>query len=816
MFNNKLLGLLFIILLGALRPGTNVFAQTTTKQQGLAAAAKDAKTNFCFILPASGFTLREDESIHPRLEPGFEIEISGTIQIPTTGDYRFFCDAPVEINGTSVNNRQTHLTSGQHNIIINVNCEPGADRFLLEWESGNFVREPVPHDILALDNSTTVPTQNAELFERGMFLFKEFDCAACHETDSDFKFDWLGPDFSGIGSRLNQNWLFHWLENPTEFQTNAAMPQLLDTSDDRADVAAYLAQLTAPPLLPNNSLFNPQPNQIRITRGEELYNNTGCTACHNDDSFPLSGLGAKWNPATLARYLYAPMEIEPSGRMPGMQLSPAEATIIAEFLSQSTLPAFEEPAPSGNPTRGREIIADNGCLNCHSLPASEQLTNNMSAPALNALSPSKGCLAESPPTAAPSYTLDAGQRKALSVFIADPGHTPAPVQFFSVDMEFFRCNTCHDIFKPATVDLDETPPPLTGSGFKLRESWLEQVLCETKRIRPWLKLRMPEFGVDNMSPLVPKFAATTGAEHGEGAVIPKPTQADVSKGIQLIGRGFNGFSCINCHDFKGVPGKPDTRGPDMTEFYDRLKADWIRRWLHDPPRILPETPMPRFFNELPPAMAETMIDNLRAALWAGDNMPVPTGLENLVNGNHIVVGDQPVVIRAWMPGASPSSIAVGLTEQQSFCFDTSTCRLMYAWRGGFLDMENPKTGARNRQPDILGVEYYSPPNTFPFRLETTNNIPAFNFKGYQITNGTPVFLYQMDNIKVREQITPAAEGLGIKRTFHLDSVNTNTWFITGVFDDLTLTPSIDQTNDGILKIPQGANVSFSTTIQLKL
>ena len=38
-----------------------------------------------------------------------------------------------------------------------------------------------------------------------------------------------------------------------------------------------------------------------------------------------------------------------------------------------------------------------------------------------------------------------------------------------------------------------------------------------------------------------------------------------------------------------------------------------------------------------------------------------------------------------MPDASPASIAVALDDTNSLCWDAGTCRLRYAWTGGFID-----------------------------------------------------------------------------------------------------------------------------------
>ena len=36
----------------------------------------------------------------------------------------------------------------------------------------------------------------------------------------------------------------------------------------------------------------------------------------------------------------------------------------------------------------------------------------------------------------------------------------------------------------------------------------------------------------------------------------------------------------------------------------------------------------------------------------------------------------------------PAALGVNFGDQLSYCWDTTECRLLYAWNGGFLDMAN--------------------------------------------------------------------------------------------------------------------------------
>jgi mono/diheme cytochrome c family protein len=120
------------------------------------------------------------------------------------------------------------------------------------------------------------------------------------------------------------------------------------------------------PLKPSGSA-----NAKEIARGKDLYHGVGCVACHQafepapkqkidpnarkdddddpkvpakaDSSFqvPLGDQGLKTTTEALSRFLVNPLHARPSGRMPGMNLSPADATAIAAYLR--SLPAQSAP-----------------------------------------------------------------------------------------------------------------------------------------------------------------------------------------------------------------------------------------------------------------------------------------------------------------------------------------------------------------------------------------------------------------------------------------------------------------------------------------
>jgi len=100
----------------------------------------------------------------------------------------------------------------------------------------------------------------------------------------------------------------------------------------------------------------------RIDQGRALYHTVGCVACHapetrpegvTEESFrevvaqsvPLGDLARKYPASELARLLRDPLVHRPSGRMPSMNLSPAEAGAISVYLLRDQVASPTAPAP---------------------------------------------------------------------------------------------------------------------------------------------------------------------------------------------------------------------------------------------------------------------------------------------------------------------------------------------------------------------------------------------------------------------------------------------------------------------------------------
>jgi cytochrome c551/c552 len=474
---------------------------------------------------------------------------------------------------------------------------------------------------------------------------------------------------------------------------------------------------------------------------------------------------------------------------------------------------------------GRQLFATKGCVQCHqvkeksapvpSIPSWESVQKKRNA----------GCLApDSKAGTHPSYPLTVGERDAIQTVLAsvssaemihrttapDPRHT----------LKRLMCLNCHSrdgegglaasladrmkMLESAENADDVRPPSLTHIGHKATPEWLNSVLLKGGRARPWMGLRMPQYGAFHAASLVNGLAQLEGIHHSVPATKPTFDANLIAAGRTLTGK--DGYGCITCHDIAGVAGG-GTRGPDIALTFDRVRPEWFERWMHNPQRLSPGTKMPQYYidgraqNDVLGGDVSKQIHAIRAYLSLGPGLSLPVGMEP-PKGLTITVTDRPVVLRTFMPeGAGTRPIAVGLPGGVNFAFDSTNGRLGYVWMGNFLDT-SPVWNNRGGQPaKLLGARQWDAPNRIPWTVGSQPNfenvnppdhVPvtnpaesAFHFDGYHVDrNGAPVFQSVLRGptkpIKVSESISglrnPLANGLSRTITWNSDDP---IWFLAG-------------------------------------
>jgi mono/diheme cytochrome c family protein len=715
----------FLVLLGI--PAVGWLVPVQDRQPGLVAEFKDGRRHVVSIVPTPNFTLAADQSIHPQVRPAFSAVFTGTLRILRAGTFTLSGQAKIFLDDREIQGKLVPLAAGERKLRIEYVRPEGEARLQIVWSSDSFKTEPIPASAFG-HRERPKEFDASQKIERGRDLVERRQCAACHTDDA------LAKRSTPLPSLANASWIYAFLDK------HYAKP------DDRADLAAFLG---AP------ETQEVPADEERIRQGKELYESIGCQACHGE----LEGLGSKTTAGRLSKFLA-------ETHSPPIPLARDEALALAEHLVQSKTRIPE--ARVGDAKKGQKIFESGSCSVCHG-------TATADAPSFGKLTWSKDCA---------HHRFSEDEKDELRAFQNSRDVSAAPVHAFYRSVKTLQCTACHEFHGPASATLADPPPSLSDAGNKLRESWVDAVLTKKKRIRPWMALRMPNFSEADVKPLVQGFARAAGAPLGDGEPPARPTPEQLKGGIQLIGKGDHGLSCITCHDFAGNRSL-GTRGPDMTQMAERLRPDWFRRWMREPSRIQPGTTMPQFFGSLPEAEVENKLDLLWACLSAGRNMPTPVGLTE-AQTFHLLAKDEPVLIRTFMPGSSPRSIAVGFPSLQSYCFDAGACRLRYAWYGDFLDVTPVWAGRGGEPARLLGKKYYTAPKSFPLRVGDPEREPKVKFLGYDLVDKIPVFRYQVDGVSIRQKITPVEKGLGLVMTFECGEGEL--WYVSEEEEGVRITP----------------------------
>jgi mono/diheme cytochrome c family protein len=425
----------------------------------------------------------------------------------------------------------------------------------------------------------------------GQKLVRELGCVACHlmEGEKPSRVSTrrrFGPPLVNLGSKVKPEWLFNWLKEPRHYAPVTRMPNMRLSDQEAMDITAYLLSLhdrawEAKPVpapkqeylkdeilsylkrqygLTAEQEYNKMPDQKKWAfLGEKLVQRYGCTGCHLIQGFEnAKGIGTS--------------------------LSEEGSKLVTKF--------------------------DFGFVPIeHSVPA--YITQKLHDPR--------------------SFDQDRVKRWDEKLIMPNFGFTDEEVKYLTmlilgltkeqVPQEAQRnltareqivekgrwlvleknCVGCHDIdgwggeVREVINEEGMAPPQLINEGEKAQSDWLFHFLKSPGHIRPWLKVRMPNFRLsdDEANTLVQFFMASAN-------VGPFNASPDISVHLSEGQQIFTTFQCSSCHVVGGQSPEGKTAAdlaPDLTMASSRLRADWIVKWLDDPQTLLPGTRMPDFFPE---------------------------------------------------------------------------------------------------------------------------------------------------------------------------------------------------------------------------
>jgi len=458
-------------------------------------------------------------------------------------------------------------------------------------------------------------------------------------------------------------------------------------------------------------------------------------------------------------------------------------------------------------TEGRALFQSVGCVQCHAMKDLDKEASKLGkAPSMDQVKAGAGCLSDNVPKGLPDYRLTLLQKESINAALGiDTSKEISHEEHSKYTLAKLNCIACHqrngfggpetdklELFTstiPEMGDEGRLPPRLTGVGDKLTDAFLDRVLAEGARHRPYMLVRMPRYG-----------SATKGlAEHWKQA--DRPVQDGVAQGpdeaeIRTLaaGRllaGNKGLSCAQCHTF-GNQRAIGIQAINMLTMTERLRPEWFRRYMLEPTKYRPGTRMPASFPDgvsVLKSVYDGNADHQIAALWKylsqGSQAAIPEGLQR----DQIVLEpqDKPILYRNFLEGLSARGIAVGYPGGLNIAWDAQTMNLSKMWQGQFIDasMHWRDRGVGRQKPLgdlVLNYENRSPVALLKDASEVWPDAKmisdTYKFLGYRTDKGGhPTFRYKVGTVVVGDRAELSVgpkDSPGLKRTLSFESPASNT------------------------------------------
>ena len=491
----------------------------------------------------------------------------------------------------------------------------------------------------------------------GRKLFESVGCLACHRVGDDKRgvsgldaanFRAHGPHLDGTGSKVKAGWLYAWVRNPKSYWHETKMPNLRLTEKEAADVTAYLMSLKNDEFLarPRPALDKKVRDEILLKQyleGQYSVAEASSRLAAMDDGQRTLLLGEK----TIARYgcfgCHTIAGFEKTSPV-GVELT-EEGSKLVERLDFG----FEEgKIPHTLPGWVHRKLLEPRVFDKDKEKRPEEL---LRMPKFHFASEEADAIV----TAVMSFSKEQVPLAAQRQLKAED----RAVENGRRLVRTLNCQGCHQIgdkggaFRAVIEDQLETsggdtlqaqalsPPMLyneksaIGEGARVHTPWLHGFLSDPgDHVRPWLQVRMPtfEFSEQDLNTITQYFASQDKVPYPYD---PRPAASDPA--LVAVGKNlFEKWQCVKCHVVAGkLPNQePANMAPDLAKVPERLRPDWIARWLADPGKIAPGTRMPANFpadpteNSFPEILGgdqKKQIEAVRAYLLTLGRPTLPAG-----------------------------------------------------------------------------------------------------------------------------------------------------------------------------------------------
>jgi cytochrome c2 len=176
----------------------------------------------------------------------------------------------------------------------------------------------------------------------------------------------------------------------------------------------------------------------------------------------------------------------------------------------------------------------------------------------------------------------------------------------------YNCMGCHQFIPGQRTILmglkqyqeaqEQLPPKLLTEGARVDPEWLRKFLSnpalnttDTNRngVRPYLKVRMPTFSFsDNELRKLVRFFEALSQQPLPYIPEEVPTLTAKESGMARSLFSSTAAPCLKCHATGDQAHDRIATAPNFLLAKERLKPDWVERWITDPQAISPGTSMP--------------------------------------------------------------------------------------------------------------------------------------------------------------------------------------------------------------------------------
>ncbi|MCE9624958.1 MAG: c-type cytochrome [Deltaproteobacteria bacterium] len=490
----------------------------------------------------------------------------------------------------------------------------------------------------------------APTYTLGKHLFVNYGCINCHLVKG---LEWApksGPDLTKIKDKVYPEWFLAWVKKPTDYLPKTKMPQVpWKNEKDPILAMSYILSKSEP----FNWKYGKFPGGS-VEKGKELFTSVGCFACHNLDgegggSGPaLDRIAEKTSSDWIYNWIQDPKNWSASHRMPSLRLTQDEAADITAYVASHGKKPDEDAALRAaladpeNVKEGFRVINTYGCYACHNIAGFEKASNpsveltNFSRKDVSELAFGDAKIPETweawtdgklrnpqmfvderSSSFMPKPNIDDEQRHALLVFLKGQAPEALPQKYIAFDPEIengrhlvnkYNCKACH-VIEGEGQDVAKwikepnfLPPNLASTGARLQTDWMRGFLHnpgDYPKVRSWLNIRMPTFQMDNseVEALVKYFKKYDHAEGLLEVVDVKATPEEVAAAQKLMGP--ENFNCYSCHIFEGKfpEGGPTVWAPNLAYAHERIRPQWLNKWVRNPGDLVPGTRMPGYYPE---------------------------------------------------------------------------------------------------------------------------------------------------------------------------------------------------------------------------